>query len=173
MSVNDTSRRTCLKTLAAGAAGVGLAPGWSVAAPHPTYRDTQGLLKKGRKIPVIYDSDLGDDIDDTWALVMLLQSPELDVKLVLADYQNATYRAKLMAKLLTVAGRTDIPVGIGIHKADKTGRQSAWLGDYKLDQYKGTVHQDGVKALIDTIHGSPDPVTLICVGPVPNIKAAL
>ena len=34
------------------------------------------------KIPVILDTDIGGDIDDTWALAMLLKSPELDLKLV-------------------------------------------------------------------------------------------
>ena len=31
------------------------------------------------KLPVILDSDIGDDIDDTWALGLLLRSPELEV----------------------------------------------------------------------------------------------
>ncbi len=29
------------------------------------------------KIPVILDTDIGSDIDDTWALAMMLKSPEL------------------------------------------------------------------------------------------------
>jgi len=32
---------------------------------------------KNTKIPVILDTDIGSDIDDTWALAMLLESPEL------------------------------------------------------------------------------------------------
>src|SRR5512133_913063 len=35
-----------------------------------------------RPLPVILDTDIGGDIDDTWALVLLLKSPELDCKLV-------------------------------------------------------------------------------------------
>ncbi|MGI6299757.1 MAG: hypothetical protein ACOX52_01655 [Verrucomicrobiota bacterium] len=65
-------------------------------------------------IPVIYDSDIGDDIDDTWALGLLLKSPELDLKLVVGDYGKATYRAKIFAKMLETAGRTDVPVGLGL-----------------------------------------------------------
>ena len=38
-----------------------------------------------KPIPVILDTDIGDDIDDTWALALLLKSPELEVKLVAAD----------------------------------------------------------------------------------------
>lgn len=34
-------------------------------------------------LPVMIDTDIGDDIDDTWALVMALNSPELDVRYIL------------------------------------------------------------------------------------------
>ena len=61
-------------------------------------------------IPVIYDSDIGDDIDDTWALGFLLQSPELDVKLVVGDQGKPIYRAKLFAKFLESTGHADIGI---------------------------------------------------------------
>jgi inosine-uridine nucleoside N-ribohydrolase len=125
------------------------------------------------KIPVILDTDIGDDIDDTWALAMMLKSPELDVKLVVTDTGNTTYRAKIAAKMLEIAGRTDVPVGVGLHLSDKEGGQSDWVKDYGLSSYPGNVYEDGVGALIDTIMNSPKPVALICIGPVPNIGAAL
>ncbi len=129
----------------------------------------------GHKIPVIFDTDIGDDIDDTWALAMLLRCPELDVKLVLGDHNKPQYRAKLIAKMLEVAGRSDIPVGIGFGSeiTSYPNRLEDWIVDYDLARYPGTVHRDGVQAIIDTIMSSPEPVTLICVGPAPNIAAAL
>jgi inosine-uridine nucleoside N-ribohydrolase len=129
--------------------------------------------EKPARIPVILDTDIGDDIDDTWALLMALRSPEIDLKLITVDYGNTHYRARLLAKLLEAAGRTDIPIGIGPKQADSEGNQAEWMRGYELAQYKGTVHQDGVKALVDTIMGSPERVTLLCIGPVPNIEAAL
>lgn len=125
------------------------------------------------KIPVILDFDLGDDIDDTWALAMILKSPELDLKLVVTDYYNARYRTRIAAKFLTAAGRTDIPVGLGLKPDDKRGNQSAWIEGYDLKSYPGKVHEDGVQAMIDTIMNSPQPITLLCIGPVPNIAEAL
>lgn len=125
------------------------------------------------KIPVILDTDIGGDIDDSWALAMMLKSPELDVKLVVTDTGDTTYRARVVAKMLEVAGRTDVPVGVGIPFPTMDNRQEAWVKDYHLASYPGTVHEDGVAALIDTIMRSPEPVTLICIGPVPNIGAAL
>jgi len=127
----------------------------------------------GRGRPVIMDTDIGDDIDDTWALLMLLRMPELELKLAVGDFGNALYRARLLAKLLQVTGRTDVPVGIGLGVADESGQQSDWLGDYQLADYPGEVIEDGVQAIIDTIKSSPEPVTLLCLGPVPNIAEAL
>jgi inosine-uridine nucleoside N-ribohydrolase len=125
-------------------------------------------------VPVILDTDIGDDIDDTWALALLLKSPELDLKLVVGDYGESQYRARLLAKLLDRAGRSDVPVGVGLDIAPRgEGRQSAWIKDYDLKSYPGKVLTNGVQAIIDTIMNSPQPVTLICIGPVPNIAEAL
>jgi inosine-uridine nucleoside N-ribohydrolase len=126
-----------------------------------------------KRIPVILDTDIGTDIDDTWALAMLLKSPELDLKLVVTDTGNTTYRARVAAKMLEVGGRADVPVGVGTRLADETGPQEPWLAGYELSDYPGVVHPDGVGALIETIVRSPDPITLICIGPVPNVAAAL
>jgi inosine-uridine nucleoside N-ribohydrolase len=127
-----------------------------------------------RKIPVILDSDIGDDIDDTWALGFLLRSPELDLKLVVPDQGKTLYRAKLVAKFLERVGRTEIPIGIGIEKnATGGGAQDEWIKGYSLDSYKGRILTNGVQAIIDTIMNSKERVTLLCIGPVPNIQAAL
>lgn len=131
------------------------------------------MNSSSNRIPVILDTDIGSDIDDTWALAMMLKSPELDVKLVTTDTGNTTERAKIVAKMLEIGERTDVPVGVGINFSDKTGRQSPWVEGYELSSYPGTVHQDGVDALIQTIMNSPEPITLICIGPIPNIGAAL
>ena len=129
---------------------------------------------KPAPVPVILDTDIGDDIDDTWALALLLKSPELDLKLVVGDYGEAQYRARLLAKLLERAGRSDVPVGVGLDIAPHgDGRQAAWVKDYNLKSYPGKVRADGVQAIIDTIMNSPQPVTLICIGPMPNIAEAL
>ncbi len=54
-------------------------------------------------IPVVLDTDIGTDIDDTWALAQVLRSPELDLKLVLTETGDARYRAAIAAKILEAA----------------------------------------------------------------------
>ncbi|MEN6578480.1 MAG: nucleoside hydrolase [Phycisphaerales bacterium] len=123
--------------------------------------------------PVVFDTDVCDDIDDTWALAVLLQSPELDCKLITTAVGNTEDKAKVVAKFLDKVGRADIPVGIGVKQGSGSHRQIAWAQDYDLASYPGKVRKDGVQALIDTIMGSPVRVTLISVGPLPNIAEAL
>jgi inosine-uridine nucleoside N-ribohydrolase len=126
-------------------------------------------------IPVILDTDIGTDIDDTWALAMLLRSPELDLKLVTTATGDVVHRAKIAAKFLEVAGRADIPVGIGLSTSmgENHRRQAPWVADYDLAHYPGKIHEDGVAAIIEIIMNSKTPVTLICIGPLDNIGAAL
>ena len=124
-------------------------------------------------LPLILDTDIGDDIDDTWALMMLLRSKNINTKLITTDFGNTRYRTRLLAKLLDSIGRGDVPVGMGLDPTDKGGNQSEWLGNYQLVDYPGLVYEDGIQALIETIKQSPEPVTLLCIGPVMNIAEAL
>lgn len=123
--------------------------------------------------PVIFDTDICDDIDDTWALAVLLQSPELDCRLITTAVGNTEAKAKVVAQFLDKVGRADIPIGVGIKQGDGSHRQVAWAKDYDLASYPGTIHKDGVQALIDTITNSPTRVIVIAVGPLPNVAEAL
>lgn len=143
----------------------------ALAALAPPLRAADGA----KRIPVILSTDIGDDIDDTWALGFLLKSPELDLKLAIGDYGRPEYRAKLLAKFLQRAGRSDVPVGLGVEVAKPGGepRQAGWVKDYDLATYPGKVHRDGLQAMIDLIMKSPEPIIVIAIGPAPNIAAAL
>lgn len=131
-------------------------------------------MENQRKIPVILDTDIGDDIDDTWALLMMLNSPELDIKLITSTTGNTRERARIVAKFLEVAGRTDIPIGVGINfDSDHVCNQAEWVKDYSLDDYPGKVYEDGIEAIIKTILNSNEEITLTCIAPLPNIGEAL
>ncbi len=123
--------------------------------------------------PVILNTDIGDDIDDTWALVMLLKCPELDLKLVTTTHGKAVYRAKLICQILETAGRTDVPVGLGAGGMDGTGAQAAWVEAYDLKNYRGKILEDGAQAIIDMVSGSAKPVTVMSIGPSTTVAAAL
>lgn len=124
-------------------------------------------------VPVILDTDLGDDIDDTWALAMLLGCPQVDLKLVVTATNDTEKKTRLVAKILEKTGRTGVPLGTGIKNGDRPLNQEKWLGAYTLDAYPGTVHEDGVQAMIDLVNASADMMTILVIGPQTNLKAAL
>ncbi len=133
-----------------------------------------GILFGAEKpIPVIFDTDIGSDIDDTWALALILASEELDLKMVVTDSHDTVGKAKIVAKFLETIGRSDIPIGIGEKMDENPGSQYAWARNYELQNYPGIVHEDGVKAMISMILSASEPMTLLVTGPCPNIEAAL
>ncbi len=131
-----------------------------------------GSAAPGR-LPVILDTDIGTDIDDTWALALLLECPELDLKLVVTDSGDTEARARIAAKFLEVAGRTDVPVGVGKSFGESFVPQRDWVADYELSRYPGLVHSDGVQAMVDLVMRSEEPVVILAIGPVPNLAEAL
>ncbi len=133
-------------------------------------------LLAAARTPVILVTDIGTDIDDSWAIALILRSPELDLKLVLTDPADTVYRAKVAAKLLEAAGRSDIPIGIGDNnpaKGEALETLTPWIAGYDIGKYPGKVYQDGVGALIDTVAKSDQPITIIAIGPVPSVALAI
>jgi len=128
------------------------------------------------RIPVILDTDIGTDIDDTWALAQLLRSPELDTRLILTGAGDITFRTAVTARFLQVSGRTDVPIGRGVQAWDTAPshrNQEPWIKGFDLKEYPGEVAEDGVGRMIEIIESSPVPVTIIAIGPAVNLAAAL
>src|SRR6201981_3186040 len=70
---------------------------------------------------IIIDTDIGDDIDDAFALALALRSPEIQILGITTTFGDTETRAKLVDRMLGEAGRQDIPVAAGAHTDAKTG----------------------------------------------------
>jgi inosine-uridine nucleoside N-ribohydrolase len=128
------------------------------------------------RTPVILVTDIGTDIDDSWALALTLRSPELELKLVVTDPADTQYRAAVAAKFLEDSGHGDIPIGIGDNsgpQGDNAKTLTQWIAGYEPAKYPGKIYPDGVGALIDAVEKSPIPVTIVAIGPVHSLALAL
>jgi hypothetical protein len=114
----------------------GFVPGWIMvlgilvlflATISSCFPNNNSPSSRREKMPVIFDTDIGDDIDDTWALAMLLQSPELDIKLITTAVGNTSSKAKIVTRFLETVGRSDIPVGIGVQHNKGSHGQEEWI----------------------------------------------
>ena len=125
--------------------------------------------------PVIIDTDIGSYMDDPVAIMWALSLPSIAVKLITtASGVDTTGRATITAKILTMLGRDDIPIGIGVPSSKSTPHTFwNWTGDFNDINYKGGIYQDGVAAMANVILKSNTTVDIICIGPMTNFPDLL
>ena len=122
--------------------------------------------------PVIFDTDIGTDIDDAYALAALLYRPELEVLGVTTVSSDAVARARLAAKLLSIAGPkwSRTPVYAGISTPTQYMKQVEWAAGFESP----SLHtQGGVDFMRREVNARPGQVTIIAVGELTNIAALL
>lgn len=125
--------------------------------------------------PVILDTDIGGDIDDTWALALLMRSPELSLQAITTVSGDTRYRAALCEKMLKTAGYPRVPIGLGVcaEMSEAGYSQRGWLGDDCPHLDYDVKKLCAVDMMIKVIMDSPVPVTILAIGPFSNIANAL
>jgi purine nucleosidase len=118
---------------------------------------------------VILDTDIGDDIDDAFALALLLRSPEVKLLGVTTAFGDTELRARLVDRYLAAVGRTEIPVEAGV----VTPASNQFTQAPYARQRPAHKHNDGVAFLLNQIRAHPGSITLIAIGPLFNVQAAI
>lgn len=118
---------------------------------------------------IIFDTDIGDDIDDAFALGLLLSSPEVDLLGVTTAYGNTHLRARLVKRYLCGVGECSIPVSVGPESASKSiFTQARWA-----ERYPDETRPDAISFILDAIRKNPAQITLISVAPLTNVGALI
>ena len=120
---------------------------------------------------VIIDTDIGDDIDDAFAVALALRCPELRILGITTTFGDTEKRAKLLDRLLGEVGRSDIPVAAGIPTAPKTAFTQAKYAEG--GHFAKASHPDAVTFLLEEIQRNPGEITLVAIGPLVNVGAAI
>jgi len=122
------------------------------------------------RMKVILDTDIGDDIDDAWALGFVISYKGFAPLGVTATHGNTPARAKIACKLLHVTGRDDIPVFVGRKTNDKVFPQYSWAEDFTAMR---PARQSAADFIVETVKRYSGEVTLIAIGPLENLADAL
>ena len=125
------------------------------------------------RTPVILDTDIGGDIDDAWALAYVMASERLDLVAVTVSDGDTPARARLASKLLSVAGRTEIPVAVGRETPvppDRIEFQLQWAENFTA---KGPMETSAAELIVAEARKRPGELVLIAVGPLQNVADAL
>ena len=139
-----------------------------------------GAAATGAK-KIILDTDPGTD--DAMALMLALNSPELDVRAVTVVPGNVTAAQGLenALRMVSLANRCDVPVAGGAQHPlfQKLITAEFWhgkngLADIELPRSKCKVDaRFGPDLIIALVHASPHEITLVPVGPLTNIALAV
>jgi purine nucleosidase len=161
------SRRMFLKR--AGTIGAALLSSSSLTAEEPS-------LKK-KAIPIILDTDIGTDVDDAFALALILGSPELDLRGVTTVGSKPRTRARIVCRFLAAAGHSNIPVAAGAtpqptEEIEKQGRY-AKPGDGGRPRMSQPVKETAVDFLYQRLKERRGECTLLTIGPLTNIARLL
>jgi inosine-uridine nucleoside N-ribohydrolase len=130
---------------------------------------------------IILDTDPGSD--DAMALMLALNSPELDVRAVTVVPGNVTAKQGLenALRMVSLANRCDIPVAAGAQHPlfQKLITAEFWhgkngLANIELPPSKCKVDpRYGPDLIIEMVHAAPHEITLVPVGPLTNIALAV
>ncbi|RZU41766.1 inosine-uridine nucleoside N-ribohydrolase [Edaphobacter modestus] len=121
-----------------------------------------------RPAKVIIDTDVGDDVDDAFAIDLALASPEIKILGLSSAWGDTALRARMLDRLACETGRGEIAVQAGIPTKSTTAfSQAPWA---KAGRQRA--HGDAVTFLLDQIKAQPGEITLLALGPLTNIGAA-
>ena len=128
---------------------------------------------------VIFDTDIGTDVDDITALGFLLGSPEIQIEGVTTVYGDVGLRARMVQKLLQLRGVSGIPVHAGVSNPLLNLIPIYWPGHEGVgllkeeDQLPAISETHAVDFLIDHVMSNPGEITLLAVGPLTNVATAI
>jgi purine nucleosidase len=126
-------------------------------------------------VPLLFDTDIGSDIDDAVALAYLLREPRCELLGITTVTGEPIERARLADAVCRAAGRTEIPIHAGVDEpfliplkqtaAPQKAVLERWPHRREFEPYTA------VSFLQQTIRSRPGEITLLAVGPFTNIGA--
>jgi purine nucleosidase len=120
---------------------------------------------------IVLDSDIGTDVDDALALAYALRHPGIDLRAVTTVSGDTGARAAIAARLLGIAGRSDVRVAAGVGGFEDRvwygheGEGLATGADAPIDPH------DAATLLLDESH-RPHPPAVVTIGMLSNLAAA-
>jgi purine nucleosidase len=127
--------------------------------------------------PVIFDTDIGTDVDDILALVLLAKAPELQLIGVTTVYGDTLLRARIAQVVCDLLQRKEIAVIPGEGQTLR-GRQIFWAGQEGygvpgLDKVKISKSISAVQYLIERTEHYENDLEILATGPLTNIASAI
>lgn len=140
---------------------------------------------KGNKCKIVIDTDIGDDVDDAFAVALALKTEEIEVLGITTVFKNAALRAKILKQELKAFKKEEIPVYVGAdvnlkgtfstfpyEKIGADGKPIMTAYDDSMKDYEADGN-DAAEKLLEIADENAGEVTLVAIGPLTNIATAI
>jgi purine nucleosidase len=120
---------------------------------------------------VILDTDIGDDIDDAFALALVLSSPEIELVGVSTAWGNTQLRARIVDRLFCETGKEQIPILAGIDTTSKLPMDHARWAEAMPPRSRP--FGSSIDFILEQIRRYPNQITLLAIAPLTNVAAVI
>jgi purine nucleosidase len=135
------------------------------------------MASEKKAVPIILDTDIGTDVDDAFALALILASPELDLRGITTVGSEPRTRARMVCRFLTAIGRRDIRVAAGAapQPAEEIEKQGRYANHPAVifNRTAKPVKESAVELLYQQLKTRRGEITLLTIGPLTNIARVL
>jgi purine nucleosidase len=124
-------------------------------------------------IPILFDTDIGSDIDDAVALAYLLRQPRCDLLGITTVTGEPDKRAALADAIVQASGRGDVPIHVGLAAPLLVAPLQPQAAQAEV--LTGHPHRafgprpTAIDFLRETIRARPGEITLLATGPFTNL----
>lgn len=130
------------------------------------------------KIPILFDFDIGEDIDDTFALATVLASPELELRGVTTVGDDANKRAQMASRFLTAVGhgkKDFVAAGLPEKTTKPLPYWQVQYGNHASVYFRDAkpAKERAPEFLYKHLKANPGELTIVAVGPLTNIAKLL
>lgn len=127
---------------------------------------------------IIVDTDIGTDVDDAYALMLLARCPEVKIEAITTVWADAELRARMVRKLLDLLGLDDIPVAVGEDKPLNSERDAFLLGHEGEGVFDGNEKLSlsdapAADVIESLLRKYPNEIKVLLIGPQTNLGKIL
>ena len=125
------------------------------------------------RVPILLDTDIGNDVDDALALALCFASPEIDLRGVTTSGTDPAMRALLLSRFHTMTGRRHVQIAAGfepaVHREIKGQFQYYYHPDVIFNRTVRPVKENAVDFMYGRLKAQPGKITIVAIGPLTNI----
>ena len=121
---------------------------------------------------LIIDTDIGEDIDDIWAISLILSTNMFKIDMFSISQGDVEYKTKLIAKILFELNIDNIAIckGVSTNLNNAIHPQKEWIKDFDLHKFGGKIYSNYEEGYRQVLMANPnDEFVVVALSPFTSL----